>query len=291
LLTLTGDVHWRSDTGQIAAPTLSVNQRTQDAHAEGGVQATLQNEPTSPVTHILSASADLHHASQLSEFRGTDAQPAKMWQDASQVQAATLLFDGAKHTFTARPATAGTAIHAVLVGTPAAPKPGAKARAAAVIRVASPKMDYNDLQHESTFAGGVTIDGSMGEVKGERAAVFLSPAEKASAEQVKAPAVKAAAAPTPFSGSLDRVVVLGDVRLDQPGRKANGDELLYTAASGNYVLTGTPAKPPVVVDAQQGSITGTTLLFGDAGSTIVVSGAPVAGKPGSRVRTETEVRP
>jgi lipopolysaccharide export system protein LptA len=291
LLTLTGDVHWRSDTGQIAAPTLSVNQHTQDAHAEGGVQATLQNEPSGPVTHILSASAELHHASQLSEFRGTDAQPAKMWQEASQVQAATLLFDGAKHTFSARPATAGTPIHAVLVGNPPAPKPGAKARAAAVIRVASPKMDYNDLQHEATFAGGVTLDGSMGEVKGERAAVFLSPAEKASTEQLKAPAVKAAASPTPFSGSLDRVVVLGDVRFNQPGRKATGDELLYTAASGNYVLTGTPAKPPVVVDAQQGSITGTTLLFGDAGSTIVVSGAPVAGKPGSRVRTETEVRP
>jgi lipopolysaccharide export system protein LptA len=286
LLTLTGDVHWRSDTGQIAAPTLTVNQRTQDAHAEGGVQATLQNDPTSPVTHILSASAEMHHASQLSEFRGTDAQPAKMWQDASQVQAATLLFDGAKHTFSARPATAGTPIHAVLVGNPAAPKPGAKTRAAAVIRVASPKMDYNDLQHEATFAGGVTLDGSMGEVKGERAAVFLTPATKAGAEQPKP-----AASPTPFSGSLDRVVVLGDVRLDQPGRKATGDELLYTAASGNYVLTGTPAKPPVVVDAQQGSVTGTTLLFGDAGSTIVVSGAPVAGKPGSRVRTETEVRP
>ncbi len=286
LLTLTGDVHWRTDTGQIAAPTLTVNQHTQDAHAEGGVQATMQSEPSSPVTHILSASAELHHASQLSEFRGTDAQPAKMWQDASQVQAATLLFDGAKHTFSARPMAAGTPIHAVLVGNPAAPKPGTKARAAAVVRVASPKIDYNDLQHEATFSGGVTIDGSMGEVKGERAAVFLSPATKTPAEQPKP-----AASPSPFSGSLDRVVVLGDVRMDQPGRKATGDELLYTAASGNYVLTGTPAKPPVVVDAQQGSVTGTTLLFGDAGSTIVVSGAPVAGKPGSRVRTETEVRP
>jgi lipopolysaccharide export system protein LptA len=319
-LTLTGDVHWRSDTGLIVAPTVIVNRQTEDAEAEGGVQATLQNAPGSqaakqtnaqaaappkpdaapgPLTHILAASAQMHHASQLSEFRGTDAQPAKMWQDASQVQAAVLLFDGVKRTFSARPAAGGTLIHAVLVSNPAAPKPGQPARAASVLRVASPKMDYNDLQREATFTGGVTIDGSMGEVRGQRSVVFLSPAEKPNAAAPAKTATQPAAArppgpgdqPNPFSGSLDRVIVLGDVQMDQPGRKGTGDELLYTAATGNYVLTGTPTKPPLVVDAQQGNVTGTTLLFGDAGSTIVVAGAPGTGKPGSRVRTEMEVRP
>jgi lipopolysaccharide export system protein LptA len=248
-----------------------------------------------PVTHILAASARLHHATQISEFYGTDAQPAKMWQDASQVQAATLLFDGAKRTFSARPAEPGALVHAVLVGQPVAAKPGKPARASSIVRVASPKMDYNDLQHEATFSGGVTMDGSMGQVHGDRSVVFLEAADKSAATKPAASKAgsptQATAPPNPFSGSLDRVVVLGDVQMTQPGRKATGDELLYTAATGNYVLTGTPAKPPLVVDSQQGSVTGTTLLFGDAGSTIVVSGATVAGKPGTRVRTETEVRP
>jgi lipopolysaccharide export system protein LptA len=299
-LVLTGDVHWRNDTAQIVASTITVNRLTQDADAEGNVQAALlgpANKPgpnsgtePAPVTHILSASAQMHHTTQLSEFRGTDAQPAKMWQDASQVQAATLLFDGLKRTFSARPANPATLIHAVLVGKPVAPKPGTALRAASIVRIASPKMDYNDLQREATFSGGVILDGSMGEVRGQRSAVFLAPVEKTLASPTKS-ATQPATQPSPFSGSLDRVVVLGDVSIAQPGRKGTGDELLYTAATGNYVLTGTPTRPPTVVDAQQGSITGTTLLFGDAGSTIVVAGAPGTGKPGSRVRTETEVRP
>jgi lipopolysaccharide export system protein LptA len=58
------------------------------------------------------------------------------------------------------------------------------------------------------------------------------------------------------------------------------------------VLTGTAAVPPLIVDAQQGNVTGTTLLFSDAGSTIVVSGDPKALKgKGGRVRTETHVSP
>jgi lipopolysaccharide export system protein LptA len=68
--------------------------------------------------------------------------------------------------------------------------------------------------------------------------------------------------------------------------------LLYTASSANYILTGTPASPPHIVDAQQGNVTGATLIFSDAGSTIVVAGDQGApkGKAG-RVHTETFVRP
>jgi lipopolysaccharide export system protein LptA len=323
-LKLTGDVHWKNDSGQLIAPTVNVNRQTQDAEAEGGVQAALfsttvalgptrapptqtalsqtkPGEATAAVTHILAASAQMHHATQISEFRGSDAHPAKMWQDASQVEAATLLFDGARHTFSARPAAAGNFIHAVFTGKPSTPKPGAPLRAASILRVASPKMDYNDLRREATFSGGVIFDGSMGEVRGQRSVVFLTPADqkpdqKSQPKPASTPvpstsmpaAAVPAAVPTPFGGSLDRVVVYGDVQLQQPGRKGTGDQLLYTAATGNYVLTGLPAKPPVVVDAQQGSITGTTLLFGDAGSTIVVAGDPAKKV---RVRTETEVRP
>jgi lipopolysaccharide export system protein LptA len=313
-LKLTGEVHWKNDSGQLIAPTVVVNRQTQDADADGGVQATLfsasgavstkgappaqakPGEAPAAVTHILAASAQMHHVTQISEFRGSDAHPAKMWQDASQVEAATLLFDGAKHTFSARPAASGSLIHAVFTGKPSAPKAGAPARAASVLRAASPKMDYNDLRREATFNGGVIFDGTMGEVRGQRAVVFLMPADQKPDQQSAAKAPSApvltqqvlTAPPTPFSGSLDRVVVYGDVQLQQPGRKGAGDQLLYTAATGNYVLTGTPARPPVVVDAQQGSITGATLLFSDAGSTIVVAGDPATK---TRVRTETEVRP
>jgi lipopolysaccharide export system protein LptA len=232
------------------------------------------------VTHVLAWSSQQNHAAKLTEFRGSDAEPAKMWQDASQVQAAVLVFDGVKRTLSARPTAKGAQVHAVFAGTP---KEAAKS-AASVARVSSATMDYNDVQREATFAGGVTIDGPMGEVRGENALVFLQPAKQ-----------KAGATPSgPLAGpggSLDHVVVTGDVRLDQAGRHGSGAQLLYTAATGEYVLTGAPGKLPVIVDAQQGSVTGATLVFrggtGAADSTIVVSGDAAAKV---RVRTETEVR-
>ncbi len=74
----------------------------------------------------------------------------------------------------------------------------------------------------------------------------------------------------------------GAVRVDQPGRRATGDELLYTAATGEFVFTGTPGRPPHVVDDKQGNMTGETVLFHSPDSTIVVAGASAA-EPGRTV--------
>jgi lipopolysaccharide export system protein LptA len=242
------------------------------------------------VTHLLSSTAHFVHATKLAEFYGTDAQPAKMWQDASQVQAATLLFDGVHHTMSARGSAPGSLIHEVFAGTPATPKPGAAAKPATILRVASPKMDYNDVQREATFSGGVKMDGSTGEVRGQRAVVFLTPATKPTGSP-QAPT----GTPSPFGGSggqIDRAIVSGSVQMEQPGRHGTGEQLLYTAADGSYALTGTAAVPPRIVDAQQGTVTGATLLFSDQGSTIVVAGDAAAAKtPGGRVRSEMNVRP
>jgi lipopolysaccharide export system protein LptA len=147
-------------------------------------------------------------------------------------------------------------------------------------------MDYNDLLREATFSGGVTMDGSTGEVRGDRGVVFLTPKTK-DAAAVKAKDTEVSKGqPNPFGGSIDRVIVSGDVRMQQPGRSGSGEQLLYTAATGSYVLTGTAAVPPRVVDERQGSVTGATLVFSDAGSTIVV-----AGDAGGRVHSEMNVRP
>jgi lipopolysaccharide export system protein LptA len=294
-LTLSGHAHLDGDNASLLAPTVWLDQRTQDADASGGVQATMLNSQqdgskSAPVTHVLAASAHMQHATKLMEFRGTDAEPARMWQDASQVQAAVLLFDGVKHSLSAHPAANGALVHAVFAGATKSDsgKP-AKTGAASVARVASAKMDYNDVLREATFSGGVKIDGAMGEVRGQTAVVFLQPASKPGDGKQKA----LSASSGPFggtSGTLDRVVVSGDVQMEQPGRHGSGDLLVYNAVKDNYVLTGTPGKPPRIVDAQQGSVTGTTLLFGDAGSTIVVSGELNKKQNGGRVRTETEVR-
>jgi lipopolysaccharide export system protein LptA len=285
-LMLTGHAHLEGDNALMTAPTVVIDQMTQDMAARGGVQTTIESAQSSEagkkpssVTHVLSESARFTHASKLAEFRGTDTQPAKMWQDASQVQAATLLFDGVRRTFSARGAAAGSLIHAVFAGAAAAAKPGAAAKPASILRVASPRMDYNEALREADFSGGVTMDGSMGEVVGQRAVVFLTPeAKQAGATRVVDRGNLFGGA----GGSVDRVVVSGGVRMEQPGRRGTGDQLLYTAAEGSYVLSGAAR----IVDAQQGTVTGATLLFRDGGSTIVV-----AGEAQGRVRTEMNVRP
>ena len=294
-LTLTGAAHLDSDNTSLTAQTVTMDRQSHIAEAFGNVQATLENVAPSSgqeqsATHVLAASAHFDDQTKVAIFRGTDAQPARLWQQASQVQAADLIFDCERHTFSARPDRTGGMIHAVFAGTPVqSAKPASKTAVRSAtdnfVRVTSPAMDYNDVQREATFSGGVQMEGTLGEIRSQRALVYLTPVATAAEKK------PSAAQPSPINGSLDRVIVLGALQMEQPGRHGTGEQLLYTAATGNFVLTGTPDRRPMVVDAQQGSVTGTSLTFGAAGSTIVV-----AGEPGSstvkhaRVHTETEVR-
>ncbi|MGC9199713.1 MAG: hypothetical protein ACP5E5_12380 [Acidobacteriaceae bacterium] len=335
-ITLSGDAHLYDASGSISAPTISMDQRTGDADADGGVQGAFQNASSTgnrsgttassaeqqPVTHVLASSAHFDHALQLATFYGSDQKPARMWQQASQVLAARLIFDGQHRTFSARPAQPGVLIHAIFASNPAEQAPaerrtkasqprtgassgsghrqsrsgGADDHAVSIIRVASPKMDYSDLLREATFSGGVTIREETGVVRGRRAVAYLTAAAHSNhgvpaapdVEKISAPTI--AAQPNPLGNSIDHVVVDGAVQVEQPGRHGFGEQLIYKAAQGTYLLTGTPQAPPSIVDAQQGNITGTSLFFGDAGSTIVVTGGPGGAKgTGGRVRTETHV--
>jgi lipopolysaccharide export system protein LptA len=308
-LRLTGSAHVNDGTTEMSATSIVVDQPTGNAEAEGNVVATeIGNgaDSSTQVTHVLAASGKLEHATKKAEFHGTDIQPARMWQGASQVEAANLYLDGEKHTMAARPEAAGALIHAVFAQANAGVKvvgPAAEAKSKksasansanqglkpagnSVVRVAAQKMDYAELQREATFEGRVRIDGISGDALSERAAVFFTPAAKHGSGAAAVVGVGVT------SGSVDHIVLTGDVQVQQPGRHATGDMLLYTAATGRYVMTGSPGHLPKAVDAQQGTVTGTSLTFADSGSTIIVAGEPATSKgKGTRVRTETEVRP
>jgi lipopolysaccharide export system protein LptA len=289
-LTLTGDAHLAGETEQITAAQVVLDRRSGEADATGGVRGTLRSQNAAadaPVTHVLSASARFVQAGKIAQFSGTDAAPARVWQGASQVEAAVLVFDGDRHTFSARPGAAGALVHAVF-----AAAPRAKASAdSSVVRVASPRMDYNDVLREGVFSGGVTIEGDGGETAARQATVFLAAAAAGRARSGGGPNPVGGAV-NPVGGTLERVVLTGDVQLQQPGRRGSGEQLVYTApkgteTAGSYVLTGSAGHPPHVTDAQQGSVTGPTLLFRDAGSTIVVAGEAAAG---GRVHSEAPMR-
>lgn len=312
-LTLTGAAHYTQGETSLTAATIAVNQGTGDAEAEGNVLATMANAPDSSshaatqtppaqMTHVTADRATLIHASQLAEFFASDARPAKLWQGASQVQAATLLFDQKKRSLSARPAAAGGLVHAVFANasqangksapvSPTKPRPGGDDQ---VVRVVSAAMDYDDVNREATFSGGVRINGTTAQARSQRGVVFLNPAQPAASATTGAGksgsgSTAVAGQASPFGGSIRRIVLSGDVRMEQPGRTGTGEQLVYTAADSAYIFTGTAAKPPHIVDAQQGNVTGATLLFHSGDSTIVVSGTVPGEKP-SRVRTEAQVK-
>ncbi len=100
----------------MAAETIRIMQQTGDAMAEGSVAGTLVDanaKAGAPVTHVMAAEAVLHKAAETMELKGTDAAPARMWQGASQVQAANILLDRNKDEMQAWPAGASGVVRAV----------------------------------------------------------------------------------------------------------------------------------------------------------------------------------
>lgn len=287
-LSLRGGVHLVDGATAVVADSVVVDQKTDDAVAQGNIAATLAGSGSAGPTHVTAQQATLHKATQLAVFEGSATKQARLWQDASQIEAATILLDRQNKTLVARPATAGGTVHSVFAAEPkpaTAAKPG-ESRTPGILRVESRLLEYSDAQHDAVFTGPVKMDGTIGEVRGQKTTVYFTPPVKDSGKTSNAEMGA-------LGGTLDRVVVSGGVTIDETGRHGTGDQLVYKAADGSFVLTGRPGVLPKVVDAQQGTVTGASLLFraGDKGdSTIVVTGAPAGQEKPQRVRIETRVR-
>jgi len=70
-------------------------------------------------------------------------------------------------------------------------------------------------------------------------------------------------------GQLDHMVAKGTVVIQQPGRRALGQNLVYTASDDKFVLTG---GPPSIFDAERGKITGVSLTFFRTDDRVLVEG-------------------
>lgn len=331
----------RGDT-TVTADTIRMMQQTGDAVAEGSVAGTFVSAnakpgeltpankfaggPAGAVTHAMAAEAVLHKAAQTMELKGTDAAPARMWQGASQVQAANILLDRGKDEMQAWPVAKDGLVRVVFAEqgpastTPAsklAGDPGSRAQGSEdglvgnrdqrtenatrlpekqqdrVVRVMSARLEYSGRAHQAVFTGGVVAEGEDGRARGQRAVVFLSEgagnrdqgtgSRDHATENREQGSGRAKGQPDPMAASVERIVMSGAVKVEQPGRTATGEQLLYTAGTGEFVLTGHPAH---VVDDKQGNMTGATLLFRSPDSTIVVSGEPAS----RRVHTEMTVK-
>jgi lipopolysaccharide export system protein LptA len=89
-----------------------------------------------------------------------------------------------------------------------------------------------------------------------------------------------------LGGKVDHIVAVGSVEIEEPGRKATGERLEYTASDRLSVLTGTKAVPPKMVDETQGSVTGAQLRFRSGDDSVEV----VTGEGVERVHTVTRMK-
>src|SRR5579884_511632 len=260
---LTGSPRVNNGEVDLTAQTIAYQRDSGDATATGDVRATyLQAKDQAQhgamfggqgATHIIASQAELHHSSSDSIFRGD----ARMWQQSGNtVTAPVIEFSRTQQTMKAFGGDVDTSIASIM-----GPK-----KQQSVVRIRSRMLVYSDKDRRGDFSGGVLAVAPNGTIRSDQAQFFLGPAKKP-------PSATAAVTP---SSQIEKIIASGHVLLTQPGRKGEGEQLVYTAADGRYVLTGTPAAPPYVMDAVKGTTTGAALIFNDQDDSVEVSGGQSA---------------
>lgn len=274
-LTLAGGAELSDAASALFADKVQLDRGTGDALAEGSVRVSyLEGKPGSEPVHVLAGRAVAHKADGLTQFTAAAGARVRMWQGGSQVEAPMLDLNRTKKSMAAH----GSGEGSVRTLLSSEGKPGAKTQPP--VRIVSDQMTYTDAARQIDFTGHVLVSEPAGTLHAQQATAYLSaylPADRAAGTSPRPDAL--------FAGKLERVVGKGSVELNEPGRKASGDRIVYTAADESYVLTGTKAIPPRLADDQHGTVTGAQLRFRRGDESVEVTGAD-----GSRVRSEPRAR-
>ncbi len=296
-LTLTGRVQLTDAASLLLADRVAMEQQTGDAEADGAVKASyrLSGDASEPV-HVLASHAVFQHAAGQAIFYGVAGRPARLWQGGSQVEAPVLQFDQKEKRLAAHGNGQGTAmaVRTVLASTGEVKAGAGKSGAgkAQVVRVASRELTYSDATRQADFTGGVEVENADGRMRGQEAVVYLQNAGANQAGKKTASANTQTAAQSAFmGGGVERIVATGNIEIDQTGRRAMGERVVYTASDGMFVMTGTAAAPPRIVDDARGTVTGTSLRFHAGDESVMISNGVSHGvESKQRVRTETRVK-
>ncbi len=287
--------------------------------------STLQLATPVELTHVVAASADLVRGTGVATFYG---KPARLWQAGSQVQAPVIQLQlveqsgtwelskliahgdatgsaGQVRTIlvhaaglqpspdklgTAKPRSAKTGMPLSCSAKSESTKPSAEKsqRLPSVVRIASGQLIYSGDLRQAEFTDGVRAETLDGTIRAAQATVYLQPEAKGIA--ASPPSATSALTSPQFAVKVERMIATGQIQIDQPGLRATGGRLVYTAADSLFVLTGDGKSPPKLVDSECGTITGAVLQFHTGDKSVVVSnGKPeaMAAADGQRMRAET----
>ena len=268
------------------AANVTVNQKTGDVRASGGVVSTYiptaKGDALSLGTGTAHISADSLSGTIASDHAVvTYAGHARLWQGDS-------VLDGDQIQLWQEDKKLQASGHVVAVfsqiGGPTVPLPGKRPAAPnkpALWKITAPTLTYWSDQGKAHLEGGVYADSDQGSLVSRTLDVFLT-----------APAPDRAST-TPSSGTavavqaglggrqLDRALAQGAVVVRQGDRRAMAEQAEYTAADGKFVMSG---GQPTIADAGSDTTTGRSLTFFVANDTILIDS-----QEGSRTLTKHRV--
>ncbi len=254
------------------ANSMRINRATGDALADGDVKSTyseLKEQPngallasSSPI-HVTAHSMTAHSNAGIALYTGN----ARLWQDANIIEAPSIQFERDKRSVVAQGTPAllvqttlmqpEKPLQAPSLGV-AGSRKGSGLGVSTPISVTATKLTYADSERKVHYEGGVVAKASEFTASSKTADAYLLPRSQTSInKEVTGP------------GQLDHMVAEGNVIIQQPNRRAEGQRLVYTAAEDKFVLTG---GPPSIFDAEQGKITGVSLTFFRRDDRVLVEG-------------------
>jgi lipopolysaccharide export system protein LptA len=244
-----------TDKGLVTtARIVRMNRGTGDALADGNVKSTysdLREQPTgallaaaSPI-HVTAHTMTAHQTSAIATYTGD----ARIWQDANVVEAPSIEFDRVHRSVVAQ--SNGKPVSTVLVQVD-------KKGNVTPVSITSSRLTYTDDQHRAHFEGGVTARGADATITADHLDAFMVPR----GQELQGQSVKG-------QGQLERMVAEGNVVIQEPARRATGDQLIYTVADDKLVLTG---GSPSIFDAEHGKIRGDSLTFFRRDDRVLVEG-------------------
>jgi lipopolysaccharide export system protein LptA len=265
MLTLAGNPRVASGGMQTTANRIRVNRATGDAIAEGDVKSTYSDIKEQPNGALLASSSPIHATAQKMTAHSNSASvlyagKARLWQDANVIEAPSIEFDRDHRAVTAQGTTAQPVQTTVVEPSKSLnqgnnpPKDGV----ATPIAITGLKLTYKDADRQVHYEGGVIAKGAGFTAWATTLDAYLAPRSQVSANKLVA-----------SGGQLDRMVAEGNVLIQEPNRRAEGQKLVYTAAEDKFVLTG---GPPSIFDAEHGKITGVSLTFFRRDDRVLVEG-------------------
>ncbi len=263
MLVLTGSPRVVDGGMTTTAQTIDFNHMTGDAVAEGSVKSTyseLKAQPdgsmlaSSDPIHVVSATMTAHRSPAIAVYTGN----ARLWQDSNVVEAPTIEFDRDHRSLIAE-GSAKQPVKTVLL------QVDSKTGKATPVTINSARLRYIDNERKAFFDGGVSAkgadaSGAYSKMTAQQMTVLLV----AQGQSKGTPPSNAGA-----GAQVEKIIAEGDVVLTEPGRRATGDRMVYTAAEDKFDLTG---GPPCIFDAERGKVTGDSLTFYRHDDRVLVEG-------------------